>query len=327
MKTDEIINSIQSDILDPTVSISTILLKAKVLAHKLENERFKNWVRYELDGYPNESEELPDYRIIDTHSVGFIRGINSTINNVPLGLSGTPEWFREGISKIKFSAGITTVEEMASTRDPINFPWPAEWIAVWEHYVGSRANFQQLLQANRLVPSQKFAQIVQTVRSRLQDFVLELSDLPWDMNKQPVPSERIANLVSLIIYNNQEGTVSTFDQRGQQVKNQNNAARDINIAGDIISREGLIDSIGELRSLLDQVEIPEQRAQIETAITLLETSAKDESVSKGEVVKAVETVSQVAPMREALEKIATGVVSGVSSAMIVSAIKFALNIP
>ena len=326
MKTSEIINSIQSDILDPTVSISVILFKAKVLAHYLKNDRFKNWVRYELDGYPNDSEELPDYRIMAVQSVGNIVNRTSSTTGIVLGLGQTPKWLQEAAGQIKFDQGIGTVEEIAKQNGTIRFPWPAEWIRAWEKSVNT-SPFQQLLVADRLVPSAAFAQIAQIVRSRLQDFVLELSDLPWDMSKQPVPVEQVENLVSVAIFNNQEAIVPTFDQRGQQVQSQNNAARDINIAGNISNKQELIYSVSELRSLLDQVEMPEQRAKVETAIALLETSVQEESVSKGEIVEAVETVAQVAPMREALEKIATGVASGVSSALIVAAIKFALNIP
>ena len=44
-----VIETIQHDILDPAVSLNTILLKAKVLAHQLKNEHFKQWVKHELD--------------------------------------------------------------------------------------------------------------------------------------------------------------------------------------------------------------------------------------------------------------------------------------
>ncbi|MDQ1612479.1 MAG: hypothetical protein QOG00_2410, partial [Pyrinomonadaceae bacterium] len=170
----DIIETIQRDILDPTVSLATILLKAKVLAHQLKNERFKQWVKYELDGYPNDMDDIPSYRIIETPLLAQIVGGRFTATDVPIGLANTPDWFREVASTIKFTQGIRAADEIAQEKHTVYFPWPADWIAIWEHACGSALGFQQLIGVKRPVAPQIFAQMVQTVRSRLQDFVLEL---------------------------------------------------------------------------------------------------------------------------------------------------------
>lgn len=231
---DDIVESIQQDILRPEVGLNTILLKAKLLAYHLKNNRFKQWVKYELDGY-SDPDIVPDYRIIHTRLLAYISNGWNGCKNLPISLYGTPDWFRETADKIHFSPGIKTVEEYAASEDSINFSWAAEQIAVWNLYNPPGYGGHQCYEVNRPVSSSVFAQILLTVRSRLQDFILELSDLPWKMPKDSsLLSDQIEQLVSLTIYNNaQGGNVATFDQREQQVQNQNNAAHDIKIKGDI----------------------------------------------------------------------------------------------
>lgn len=79
------------------------------------------------------------------------------------------------------------------------------------------------------VGTHDFEQILDTVRNRLLDFVLKLGE-NWHMEDNPPSRGELRNLVSVIIYNMpQGGNVSIFDQRGQQVSYQYNAAGDINI--------------------------------------------------------------------------------------------------
>ena len=224
----DIIERIQQDILNPEVSLSTILFKAKVLAYKLKNEKFKQWVKCELDGYPD-AIDLPDYRRIEAPLVAFIfNGFNGQ-RNVPISLSSCPDWFQEVAGVIRFTSGIRTAEALSRREDMVSSPWQAEWIAVWNQHNPLGAGGHRAVEVNRPVTPASFTQMVETVRSRLQDFILELSDISWDMSDRPLPSEQIENLVAITIYNSNESkTTSTFDQRDQQVQNQSNVARDIN---------------------------------------------------------------------------------------------------
>lgn len=253
---DDIVESIQKDILDSAVALKMILLKAKLLAHHLKNDRFRQWVKYELDGYPD-SDKVPDYRIIHTPLLAYISNGWNSCENLPISLFNTPEWFHEIANKVFFAPGIQTVEDYASRQDSISFNWPAEYIAFWNHYNNLPGHGgHQCYEVRRPVAPSIFAQILLTVRSRLQDFVLELSDLPWKMAKDSSLREQIEQLVTITIFNNtQGGTVATFDQREQQVQNQNNAARDIHINGDtnIGAVQNTDDFIRELNKLKSEL--------------------------------------------------------------------------
>lgn len=324
----EIIESIQRDIITPTTSINTVLLKAKVLAHQLKNERFTQWVKYELDGYPDDMDDIPDYRVIRTQLLATIVGVRHTATNMPIGLANTPDWFRKVASTIKFSGGIEIAAAIAQKGEAVDFPWPANWIAIWEHASGSRSASQQLIGVNRPVAPQVFAQMVHSVRSRLQDFILELSDIPWNLGESTLASDQIEKLVSVTIYNTiQGGTMSTFDQRNQQVQSQNNAARDINISGgiSISTTTDLVRSVQALRELLNQVELGKEQ-EAEDAILVLENAAQDDSIRKSEVVHAVETLSQVPTMRQRLKEFAVGASGKIATSVVIEGIKYVLGI-
>ncbi len=121
--------------------------------------------------------------------------------------------------------------------------------------------------------------------------------------------------------------MSTFDQKGQQVQSQNNAARDLNFSGgiSISNNADLVQAVRALRELLNQVEQGKQK-EIEVAIEVLENAAHDNSVRKSEVVQAVETLSQVPTMRQRLEELAVGASSSIAASAIIEGIKFVLGL-
>src|SRR5437879_5485936 len=54
-------------------SLSDVLLKAKVLAHRLKSRTFRQWVNSEIDGY-GDKNKLPDYRIVGCNLRGDFNG-------------------------------------------------------------------------------------------------------------------------------------------------------------------------------------------------------------------------------------------------------------
>jgi hypothetical protein len=63
-----IVEQIQRDALDPSVSVSTLLRRVKLAAAKLGLGQVENWVEQELNGY---SSTLPEYRIMRGSPMAF----------------------------------------------------------------------------------------------------------------------------------------------------------------------------------------------------------------------------------------------------------------
>jgi hypothetical protein len=52
------------DIIYDKIDLSQALSRAKIIAYRIGNEEFKNWINRELNGYIQPSDILPEYRII-----------------------------------------------------------------------------------------------------------------------------------------------------------------------------------------------------------------------------------------------------------------------
>ena len=70
----DLIQKIQDSIVDSSKNINDILRLRKILANFLKNVEFKNWINFELNGYPF-NDRLHDYRIIPYILQGDIIGI------------------------------------------------------------------------------------------------------------------------------------------------------------------------------------------------------------------------------------------------------------
>ncbi len=64
--------------------VSVLLRKCLVLAYQLKNDKLKNWVEKELDGYGLD-DEIPEYRLTGAQAKGtFFGPFNAAIYEQPL---------------------------------------------------------------------------------------------------------------------------------------------------------------------------------------------------------------------------------------------------
>ena len=225
-----IVKVIQNDILDLETDISSILLKAKVLAYQLKNDNFKKWISSELDGYQDNSV-LPHYRILKTYPFADISSRYIEYKRIQISLSNMPDIFKKSAMEVRLVHGIKTVEELSLRNGMIEFPMSREEIELWtwsyfepmDIYFGG----YRCLQIIRPVASEIFKQIIFTIRSHLQDFILELDNLNWNIENNELSTQKIIDkLVNIHIYHSL-GNMTTFNQQSQQVQNQNNAGHNI----------------------------------------------------------------------------------------------------
>jgi len=205
-----IIKQIQSDIINSQISLETIFLKAKVLAHYLNNHELKKWVKNELDGYLN-TDELPDYRITTTVLLGtFLNGVYKHSNKI-ISILDIHSELRQSVGKVYFSQGIVGLEGMAKSKNLRN-PMTGDWVDLYNSFNAESLSHghYQLIEAHLPITDTSIVQTLGAIRSRLQDFVLEISSLPWDMANEPPPSEQIAKIFQVTIYHN-SGEINMSD--------------------------------------------------------------------------------------------------------------------
>ena len=289
----EILEQIQTELISQDVSLTTTLRKAKVLASQLDSSELDSWVSHELDGY-NPRDELPDYRIIRTYCFGTLTDGIHLIHSrqVPLSeikgdrLIDVMRNYRvpSGIRKIELTAAKMTTEKEAKLY------LPADAVALVN---GHREQVHQdgfyYSQIFYNIGNQDFEQILDTVKTRLLDYVLKLSK-NWHLETQKPTKDELNQLFNLTIHN-EGGSMSIFDQRGQQVNYQYNAAGNINFQN-VQDKDQLAVELGKLKEEIErakQLKAMDNDIAVEAEFHLLqaEKEAKKDNPSKNQFLEHI----------------------------------------
>src|SRR5262249_7347040 len=170
-----LLREIQAAATDQSTNIGTLLRKCKILAARLGNEEFKQWIDNELNGYKT-IEELPEYRIIETSSYGdFVGGYGMQASSLPIPPASLPEDLRERITKCYLMDAISAYESLIDGDERINphEPWPADMTAFYSSKIYQRMN---CIRAWKLIPRNAIVALVDTVKTRVLNFVIGIEE-------------------------------------------------------------------------------------------------------------------------------------------------------
>jgi len=223
-----LLQEIQSDAVHTKTDLTTLLRKCRILAAKLKNEEFKNWVQYELDGYPADAP-LPDYRKARAQSYGhFAGGFGSGLRNAPIPLRCIPEQYRELVSAVEFRHGVSALQNLTSHNDGTSLEehWPADLVAIVASEIYERYN---LGQAWKAISPSTVVGILDTVRNRILNFVLEVESAAPNAGEGTLTpgltAEKVTNVFNTYIMGN-VGNVATGSSHVSQHATQTIAQGD-----------------------------------------------------------------------------------------------------
>jgi beta-galactosidase beta subunit len=288
---------IRNAIIDENQSLASTLRKAKVLSQNLENHDFKNWIDWELTGYPRKVD-VPPYRILPTHVRAEYTNGYYHVRDMQLQINVPDHHWREGIAQLE----IFLNSQASVGNQLIGRPFTPDMVQeLHKQYTDI-----QFLSVNFATHISSVMSILATVKDRLLSFVLELERLYPD---QPIPKtltktdaltlERTVQNYITVNHNGGNLSMATFDQRQQQVHgNQYNAARDINF-GEIKTREDFVDALNTLHKQVEDVQ-PTNDDETETAVDIkanLEKAiieANKENPDKGKIRKFLDKASDFA---------------------------------
>jgi hypothetical protein len=245
-----LLRDIQNDVIDTNVDISAILRKCKVLAVRLGNEPFENWVDQELNGY-KDKKILPDYRIVQVNSKGHFTGpFGSGLKNGDIPLICIPKKYRENLSKCYCIEPIGYYINLLKNSNGNIFKeqWPPDLVA----YVG-RDIYQDMncMSAWKLIPNSSIFSLVETVRNCILNFVLEIGKKAPDAGEdspktQKISPERVSQVFNTTIYGN-VGNISEASQNVNQTATINVLQNDLNSLKTYLSLVGI--PISEIQKL------------------------------------------------------------------------------
>jgi hypothetical protein len=224
-----LLREIQSSAVDANEPISTLLRKCKILAVRLGSSEFKSWVDSELNGYPN-VDEMPEYRIMSVNCKGnFSGGFGAAMNNAEIPSNCIPKEYRENLYTTYMVQPISSLESLINNSDggTVQEPWPANLTA---HFGMKMYQGYNCMQAWKVIPINALVGVLDMIRNRVLNFVLEIEsedpqagDAP--LNSQPVAEEKVQQ----IFHTHISGNVQNLATGSSHVKQHaiNNEQNDV----------------------------------------------------------------------------------------------------
>ncbi len=202
----DLILNLQNDILEPDRELSSILRKAKVLASALKNREIKVWADNELNGYDSE-DKLPEYRKFFAINRGDFINYSSMFKNIPISIINIQdESIRETLAKNYVYNGVKTLESAINTGDKeLKIRWPSELIQIYSQSFYQNA---ECIDAYRVFPVGFYEQILDDIKTRLLDFLLELQDKYPEIKEpssdtQKIPEGEVTKIFNTTVYGGQ----------------------------------------------------------------------------------------------------------------------------
>lgn len=179
---DEIIEILSSE----NCNLENALIKTKILLHKMGEKSLLTWVNQELNGYDN-LESIPNYRKIKNIVVGSFQNYSNRYTNHPIPLMHLKDKELDFLTNIKFSDSISSIEVLSRGENIIYFNLQIEFAPLLSKSLDSSL---QITSLKRQVAKPQILGVLTQIRSRLLDFILEISEkIPEDINDKDIKSK------------------------------------------------------------------------------------------------------------------------------------------
>ena len=211
-----LLNEIQTDLVNESASLANTLRKAKILANEIGLSEFREWIDCELNGY-KDRESVPEYRVV--HPTNFCTVTNGrvVVSNEMLPIVQLPDAVRDFAENYVFFDGVGELEAQASTA-PLYRQWPQEFLMFVREYT-EWTNHGEVVNVHQPIPAHTILGILDQVKNRLLDFVLGLQNYnitPENMKNQTETQETARNVFHFSIYGNQN-TIASGENVSQAI--------------------------------------------------------------------------------------------------------------
>lgn len=212
-----LLDEIRSDLVNESASLSNTLRKAKILASALGSPEFRDWIDFELGGYPDR-DSVPSYRRFRPTNLGTFAGpFQSGVKNVVLPTFDLPDTVKEFAENLIFFHGVGALEAQASSSH--QWKWPQEMVMLAQNSTQMTGDMV-LVDAHQPIPSHVISGVLDQVKNRLLDFVLGLQEsnvTAEDLDNRTVEPEVARNLFHINIYGDRN-IVASGERVNQKVK-------------------------------------------------------------------------------------------------------------
>lgn len=222
-----LLREIQNDAVNSNIKVSDLLRRCKVLAYRLGNEDFKTWVDSELNGYES-LDGIPSYRIYnDVNSKGHFSGaFGSGLRNADIPSNCFPKEFRKNLTTVSLTGPIAEFESLvinAKKGKLLQQPWDANFVAMFSNKIYKN---MVCVQAWKVIPSTKLEGIIDIVKTKILNFVLEIEVINPEageakLNTNPIPQDKVSQIFNINISGNVGNLASGNSNSGIQQSTNN----------------------------------------------------------------------------------------------------------
>jgi len=222
------IKELIEDLTFDKITLSQALTRAKIIAYKINNSDFKNWIQAEINGYKD--SELPDYRIIDcsvfAEIFDVLRGGTRTI---PMDVSNLEKDMNLKYSfyKMRITQSIGTIEN--GLEKDGNNDYGYEYInqSLAQTLASMTENGDSITAVKRRIQFSELKYIVEQTKQKLLDTLLELNDAFPDIensfSNKEINNEKIQTIINQNIYGNYANSnIGVGENISQNLNSQNN---------------------------------------------------------------------------------------------------------
>lgn len=197
------LRDIQDAAIDSNTELAVLLRKCKVLAARLGSPEFKQWVENELSGYDH-VDALPEYRVIKVNSKGHFSGpFQSGLRNADIPLSCIEKKFHKALSHSYMVQPVAALESLVkdSSAGTLQEPWNPDLVAYFGKNIYQGMN---CIQAWKVIPVAGVVAVLDVIRNRILNFVLEIEAESPDageapVNSNPLPHEKVHQIFNTYI--------------------------------------------------------------------------------------------------------------------------------
>ena len=252
-----LLRDIQNSAVDANEPIGTLLRKCKILAVRLGSSELKSWVECELNGY-SEKDELPDYRIMSVGCKGhFSGGFGAAMNNAEIPSRCIPQDFREGLFTSYLAQPISSIESLINDSDggTVQEPWPAD---VTAHFGMKMYQGYNCMQAWKVIPVNALVGILDMIRNKVLNFVLEIEsedpqagDAP--INSKPVAEEKVQQVFHTYITGNVQNVATGSSNVNQHAVNNEQNEMFNELLHALVSTQGSKESKDQIMGTVEEM--------------------------------------------------------------------------
>lgn len=244
---------------DPSSDLVGVLLKAKAIAVKLRDEKIKNWIESEVNGY-RDGASVPEYR----KSQGILKAKNPVRGWIPVDLGTTDEKIVKAFTYVSFTDSISSLQKLSREEGQPRIILPHDLTEILCERADYRTQFAWFISRSQI------EQVVATVRFKIHDWSLEIAAKFGDEEKNDEPGLKVnipqnGDTYTTIFYGPVTNAVSVASGtvNGLQQHNATNSG-DFSKLSQQLEENGLdVKDIAELEKLVKQLPKPSSVSEVE----------------------------------------------------------------